>query len=55
MSRNEDTRECDIDETLATAARCRADASIYRQMGFVVVASWLIDNARAAERWATKR
>jgi hypothetical protein len=49
------TRERDIDAALETASNCRRDASIYRQMGFTVLAQWLIENAKAAEKWATKR
>ena len=41
------TRARDIDAALDTASRCRRDASIYRQMGFEVLAHWLIENAKA--------
>ena len=55
MRANEITRERDIDAALETASRCREDASIYRQLGFDTLARWLTDNAKAAERWASKR
>jgi len=49
------TRERDIDAALETASECRKWASIYRQIGFKELAKWLLENAKAAERWATKR
>jgi hypothetical protein len=48
-------RERDIDAALETASNCREAASIYRQLGFTVLEKWLIENAKAAEMWATKR
>jgi hypothetical protein len=45
-------RERDIDAALETAAECRRDASVYRQLGFRELSRWLLENARAAERWA---
>jgi hypothetical protein len=49
-------RERDIDAALETASNCRRDAAIYRQMKmFPELVKWLIENAKAAERWATKR
>jgi hypothetical protein len=49
------SREEEIDAALETASKCRLDASVYRQLGFLVLADWLTKNAAAAERWATKR
>ena len=53
--RSDPTRERDIDAALETASNCRRDASIYRQLGFAELARWLLKNATAAEKWATKR
>lgn len=49
------TREEEIDAAMETAAKCRADASTYRQIGWKIYADWLLANAKAAERWAAKR
>jgi hypothetical protein len=50
------TRDRDIDAALETAAACRVEASPIRQTGiFAEYARWLLENARAAERWAVKR
>lgn len=52
---DDDRRERDIDAALETASECRRDASVYRQLGFFTLATWLMENAKAAERWATRR
>jgi hypothetical protein len=50
------TRERDIDAALETASACRMDASMIKQTGlWPDYAKWLLENAKAAERWATKR
>lgn len=52
----EDTRSRDIDAALATAVSCRNEARIWQQLKFAPnYVRWLLDNARSAELWATKR
>lgn len=47
--------ERDVDAAMETASRCRQDASIFRQAGMTDYAKWLLENAKAAERWAVQR
>lgn len=57
MSQNDATRERDIDAAMETASACRQEWSYYRQLGpmWEILAKWHLENAKAAERWATKR
>jgi hypothetical protein len=48
-------REQDINEAMATASRCRLLASQLAQCRmFPAYVAWLLTNARAAERWASR-
>jgi len=50
------TLEQQIDCALETASKCRHEAGIIRQCGiFPEVVNWLMENAKAAERWAVKQ
>lgn len=49
-------RERDIDAALESASAYRVDVSMIQHARmWPDYAKWLLENARAAERWATKR
>ena len=51
-----DFRERDIDAAMETASACRVEASKLKQCKvFPEYQRWLLENAKAAERWAMKR